>query len=49
MKAVGMKEELLTARSVNEGFSGGEKKRNEVLQMALLEPRLRCWTRPTPA
>ncbi|MEO8303632.1 MAG: Fe-S cluster assembly ATPase SufC [Betaproteobacteria bacterium] len=28
------------ARSVNEGFSGGEKKRNEVLQMALLEPRL---------
>ena len=27
-------------RSVNEGFSGGEKKRNEVLQMALLEPRL---------
>jgi Fe-S cluster assembly ATP-binding protein len=28
------------ARPVNEGFSGGEKKRNEVLQMALLEPRL---------
>jgi len=27
-------------RSVNDGFSGGEKKRNEVLQMALLEPRL---------
>src|SRR4051794_17135908 len=27
-----------TARSVNEGFSGGEKKRNEVLQMAMLEP-----------
>jgi Fe-S cluster assembly ATP-binding protein len=27
-------------RAVNEGFSGGEKKRNEVLQMALLEPRL---------
>ncbi len=27
-------------RSVNEGFSGGEKKRNEVLQMAVLEPRL---------
>jgi Fe-S cluster assembly ATP-binding protein len=26
-------------RSVNEGFSGGEKKRNEILQMALLEPR----------
>lgn len=28
-----------TSRSVNEGFSGGEKKRNEVLQMMLLEPR----------
>jgi Fe-S cluster assembly ATP-binding protein len=27
-----------TARSVNEGFSGGEKKRNEILQMAMLEP-----------
>ncbi|MCL4158129.1 UNVERIFIED_CONTAM: hypothetical protein GTU68_021079, partial [Idotea baltica] len=27
-------------RSVNEGFSGGEKKRNEILQMALLEPKL---------
>lgn len=39
MKAVGMKEEFLY-RSVNEGFSGGEKKRNEVLQMALLEPKL---------
>jgi Fe-S cluster assembly ATP-binding protein len=39
MKAVGMKPEFLY-RSVNEGFSGGEKKRNEVLQMALLEPRL---------
>ncbi len=30
----------LLERSVNEGFSGGEKKRNEILQMALLEPRL---------
>ena len=30
-----------TKRSVNEGFSGGEKKRNEVLQMAVLEPTLR--------
>lgn len=39
MKAVGMREEFLY-RSVNEGFSGGEKKRNEVLQMALLAPRL---------
>ena len=27
-------------RAVNEGFSGGEKKRNEILQMAVLEPRL---------
>jgi Fe-S cluster assembly ATP-binding protein len=34
-----MDEKFLT-RAVNEGFSGGEKKRNEVLQMALLEPRL---------
>ncbi|HEX7072393.1 MAG TPA: Fe-S cluster assembly ATPase SufC [Rhodothermales bacterium] len=30
----------LMKRSVNEGFSGGEKKRNEIFQMALLEPRL---------
>ena len=29
-----------TRRSVNEGFSGGEKKRNEIFQMAMLEPRL---------
>jgi Fe-S cluster assembly ATP-binding protein len=28
------------SRSVNEGFSGGEKKRNEILQMAVLEPKL---------
>lgn len=33
-------DEKFTNRSVNEGFSGGEKKRNEILQMALLEPRL---------
>jgi Fe-S cluster assembly ATP-binding protein len=39
MKLVQMPEEFLY-RSVNEGFSGGEKKRNEILQMALLEPRL---------
>jgi Fe-S cluster assembly ATP-binding protein len=31
----------LIKRAVNEGFSGGEKKRNEVLQMAVLEPKLR--------
>lgn len=30
----------LTNRSVNEGFSGGEKKRNEIFQMAMLEPKL---------
>ena len=30
----------LASRSVNEGFSGGEKKRNEIYQMAMLEPRL---------
>ena len=39
MKVVNMKEELLN-RAVNEGFSGGEKKRNEIFQMALLEPKL---------
>jgi Fe-S cluster assembly ATP-binding protein len=33
-------DEKFTNRSVNEGFSGGEKKRNEILQMALLEPKL---------
>lgn len=36
---VKMKEDLLN-RSVNEGFSGGEKKRNEIFQMSLLEPKL---------
>jgi Fe-S cluster assembly ATP-binding protein len=39
IKDLGMDEKLLH-RSVNEGFSGGEKKRNEIFQMALLEPRL---------
>ncbi len=39
MKLVKMKEDLLH-RSVNEGFSGGEKKRNEIFQMAILEPSL---------
>jgi Fe-S cluster assembly ATP-binding protein len=39
IKLVDMKEEFLY-RSVNEGFSGGEKKRNEIFQMAMLEPRL---------
>jgi Fe-S cluster assembly ATP-binding protein len=39
MKLVEMDEKLMN-RSVNEGFSGGEKKRNEILQMAILEPKL---------
>ena len=39
MKLVKIKEDLLN-RSVNEGFSGGEKKRNEIFQMAVLEPKL---------
>jgi len=39
LKLVEMKEEFLY-RSVNEGFSGGEKKRNEIFQMAMLEPSL---------
>ncbi|MEO0310632.1 MAG: hypothetical protein RIQ89_289 [Bacteroidota bacterium] len=33
-------DKTMTQRSVNEGFSGGEKKRNEVFQMAMLEPQL---------
>lgn len=39
MKLLDMDESLMN-RSVNEGFSGGEKKRNEIFQMAVLEPRL---------
>lgn len=39
MKVLELSEDLLR-RSVNEGFSGGEKKRNEIFQMAVLEPRL---------
>jgi Fe-S cluster assembly ATP-binding protein len=39
IKLLELKEDLLR-RSVNEGFSGGEKKRNEIFQMAVLEPRL---------
>ncbi len=38
-KLLGIDDAMLT-RSVNEGFSGGEKKRNEIFQMAVLEPRL---------
>ena len=33
-------DEALTKRNVNEGFSGGEKKRNEIFQMAMMEPKL---------
>ena len=39
MKVVAIKDDLMS-RSVNEGFSGGEKKRNEIFQMAVLEPAL---------
>lgn len=39
MKLVDIDQSLLS-RSLNEGFSGGEKKRNEIFQMAMLEPRL---------
>jgi len=39
MKVIHLDESLLN-RPVNEGFSGGEKKRNEIFQMAVLEPRL---------
>ncbi len=39
MKLVELEQTLLS-RSVNEGFSGGEKKRNEIFQMAVLEPKL---------
>ena len=38
-KALGISDEMLK-RAVNAGFSGGEKKRNEILQMAVLEPKL---------
>jgi Fe-S cluster assembly ATP-binding protein len=39
MRLLKMKEDFLN-RAVNEGFSGGEKKRNEILQMSVLEPSL---------
>ena len=46
LKLIREKAELLEidrkflSRSLNEGFSGGEKKRNEIFQMAMLEPKL---------
>src|SRR5437879_13635932 len=39
LKAIGWDDSMMK-RQVNEGFSGGEKKRNEILQLAVLEPRL---------
>ncbi|MGH8244799.1 MAG: Fe-S cluster assembly ATPase SufC, partial [Gammaproteobacteria bacterium] len=39
MRLVGIQQDFMN-RSVNEGFSGGEKKRNEIFQMAVLEPKL---------
>jgi Fe-S cluster assembly ATP-binding protein len=39
-RAVVQLDNKLASRSVNEGFSGGEKKRNEIFQMAMLEPKL---------
>lgn len=39
MEEIGLKEELLK-RSLNQGFSGGEKKRNEIFQLSVLEPKL---------
>ena len=39
LKLLDMDEKLMS-RSVNEGFSGGEKKRNEILQLSILEPKL---------
>ncbi len=39
-KALVELDSALASRSVNEGFSGGEKKRNEIFQMAMLEPKL---------
>ena len=39
MKVISLDEELMN-RAVNEGFSGGEKKRNEIFQMAVLDPKL---------
>jgi Fe-S cluster assembly ATP-binding protein len=45
MKILHLPDRTFLRRSVNDGFSGGEKKRNEIFQMAVLEPRWRCWTR----
>src|SRR6516225_6441724 len=47
MKLLHIDEELLK-RPVNEGFSGGEKKRNEIFQLAVLDPKLAFWMKPIP-
>ena len=39
LEMLGMKSDMIS-RSLNEGFSGGEKKRNEILQMLILEPEV---------
>jgi len=45
LKAIGWDDSMMN-RPVNEGFSGGEKKRNEILQLAVLEPVSPFWMRP---
>ena len=45
INAVGLKDEFLS-RYLNEGFSGGEKKRSEVLQMAVLKPKISILDEP---
>jgi Fe-S cluster assembly ATP-binding protein len=42
LEMLGMKSDMIS-RSLNEGFSGGEKKRNEILQMLILEPDVIIW------
>ena len=46
MELLNMKEEM-AERYLNEGFSGGEKKRNEILQLLMLEPTFASWMRLT--
>ena len=47
-RAIVQLDNKLASRSVNEGFSGGEKKRNEIFQMAVLEPRPRTGEKERP-
>ena len=46
MELLNMKEEM-AERYLNEGFSGGEKKRNEILQLLMLEPTFALWMKLT--